>query len=569
MGALLGLLPRLPTVARTLVHVRPAQARAQLVHMIFGGPRRVHLEGDAPQLVVRAPATAFLEPPAHVGVRARAEGAQVELLARTIEVVPGSVDWATQKQGPLFAYHLHEQAWLRHTALPPAMRLALVLDWIARHESGVGWDPHPISLRLLSWAKLLLTPGALPETEEGSGGWRAAMLASMADQADTLSQGLETRLQANHLLSNLIGVVFAGLLLAGSRSDRWRARSDALIEELGRQIGRDGSHEERSPMYHALLLENVLDLTNLAQASERTPPGLVEALSEQAARMLDALALWTLPDGRIALFADAAWGVAAESRALVDYAIRLGVVGAAPDVSRLAFTDAGYARLARGPFVMVASLAGPSPAHQPGHAHCDAGSFELCVDGRRLVSDTGVHEYVPGPRRELARSTRSHATLVFDGREQSELWAAHRVGGRLRLVSCEAGDDFFTLEIRGWHREAPVHVRSAFVRDDDVILVDVVRASGHAVESRLPLAPGWRVTLEGTTARASHEDDGGSLLIELPEALDWRVESAPFFPGFHRAVERAVLVGRGRTPVELRTRIRPEAGAAAGANAGA
>ncbi len=565
MGVLLGLIPRLPTVVRTLGHVRPAQARAQLVHMLFGGARRVRLEEPAPRLAVTAPATPFLAPPAHVVVRVRGERAELELLARTIEVVPGSIDWATQTHGPLFAYHLHEQAYLRHAALSPGTRRAILLDWIGRHESGVGWDPHPVSLRLLSWGKLLLTSGALPGPEEDGDAGRAAMLASMADQAETLSRGLETRLQANHLLSNLIGVVFAGLLLEGSRADRWRARSDELVAELGRQIGRDGGHEERSPMYHALLLENVLDLTNLARASERTPSGLVAALSEHASRMLDALALWTLPDGRIALFADAAWDVAAETGVLVDYGIRLGVVDAAPETSRLAFVDAGYARLARGPFVMIASLAGPAPAHQPGHAHCDAGSFELCVEGRRLVSDAGVHEYVPGSLRDLARSTRSHATLIFDDREQSETWAAHRVGGRVRIGACEAGADFFTLEMQGWHRKAPHHVRSAFVRDEDVILVDVVRASGHVVESRLPLAPGWRVTLEGRSARAEHEAGGAAICIELPEALEWRVESAPFFPGFHRAVERPVLVGRGRTPIELRTRIRLEAEGAAGA----
>jgi hypothetical protein len=86
--------------------------------------------------------------------------------------------------------------------------------------------------------------------------------------------------------------------------------------------------------------------------------------------------------------------------------------------------------------------------------------------------------------------------------------------------------------------------------------VDVVRASGHAVESRIPLSPGWQISLEGALARVVHEKGDLALLFELPESLDWQVESAPFFPGFHQVVERSVLVGRGRTPVELRTRLR-------------
>jgi uncharacterized heparinase superfamily protein len=34
------------------------------------------------------------------------------------------------------------------------------------------------------------------------------------------------------------------------------------------------------------------------------------------------------------------------------------------------------------------------PSYQPGHAHCDALSFELCIGRERVVTDTGVTEYV-------------------------------------------------------------------------------------------------------------------------------------------------------------------------------
>ena len=82
----------------------------------------------------------------------------------------------------------------------------------------------------------------------------------------------------------------------------------ALLAELDAQIHRDGTHEERSPMYHSLILENGLDLLNLAGRSPRTPDGFVEALSEVLGRMIRALARFTGPDDRIALFADSAWG---------------------------------------------------------------------------------------------------------------------------------------------------------------------------------------------------------------------------------------------------------------------
>ncbi len=558
VGAILHLIPKWPTVLRTLLHVRPDQARAQVAHMIKGNQAPVRLGRGAPNLAVERPETAFLAPSPHVvAVPSDGGAVQITLLGRSLEIVECAFDWTQPVHGPLWAYHLHEHAWLRHPDVPPATRAALVRDWIERHPQGVGWDPHPISLRLLSWGKLLLTEGALDDASDASGqvALRREMIASMADQAETLSRGLETRLQANHVVSNLLGVVWAGLLFEGDDADRWLGLSSRFVRELDAQVGGDGTHEERSPMYHSLVLENLLDLVNLARVSPRTPEGLEETLERFAERMLSALALYTMPDGRIALFADSAWDVAAEPATLFDYGMRLGVITREPDPADLHFDGGGYARLGAGPFDLIASIAGPSPAHQPGHAHCDVLAFELAVNGRRVITDTGVFEYVPGSRRDLARATRSHATLSFDGREQSEVWAAHRVGGRARIGVGDDAEDFFTLEVRGWHRSSPSHVRTVVVGAEETTIVDQVQAAGHRVESRWPLAPEWDVTLTEEGAVLRDRTDGRSLRFELADALDWTVERAPFYPRFHEEVERNVLVGRGHTPLEARFRI--------------
>lgn len=548
-GRLTERMAKLPTVLRTVAHVRPAQARAQLVHMLTGVAGAARLSGAPPRLAVAAPDTAFLEPPPHVAVRASGDGALVvELLARQVALAPGRIAWDEPVHGPLFAYHLHEQSWLRHPAVAPEARRRILDDWITNHARGVGWDPHPISLRLLAWGKLLLSAHALPEDDA----LRDRMAGSMADQAETLARGLEVRLQANHLLSNRIGVVWAGLLFEGARAAAWREQSGALTAELEAQIRPDGGHEERSPMYHALLFEGLLDLLNLARRSPHTPHGLVDALTGVTRRMVEALALFTGPDGRITLFADSAWGVAAAPAALFDYARRLDVIEAAPAPTGLAFDGSGYVRLEGGPFVLIASTAGPSPPHQPGHAHCDALAFELFVDGHRLVSDTGVFEYQPGAQRTRARATRSHATLAFDGAEQSEIWSAHRVGGRARVALLEAGADSFRAEATGWSRKAPRHVRSVVCAPSTVTVEDEVEEAGHAAESRLPIAPEWRVSLDGDTATCRHRDDDIEVRIRLDAGLAWAIERDSFHPSFHREVPRDVLVGRGTTPLSTK-----------------
>ena len=538
-------MPRLPTLLRTLWYLRSEQWAGQFRRRLRRGVRPIAHRGPVPSLRVRAPRVPFLGAPAHVG----AEGLRkLRLINREVAFERG-IDWETTEGGPLWTYHLHQFDWARSEGLQPDERLAAIGEWIARHRKGVGWDAGPTSLRLFAWLKLLLTPGALPDSEQS----RREVLASLADQLETLAANLETHLLANHYLWNLLALVFAGVCLEGALADRALAHSDRLLAELAEQVGADGAHYERSPMYHALLLENVLDLVNvLAAAPGRGPDGLEEALRAKAAAMLGALELWTHPDGDIALFGDSALGVAQRPADLAALATSLGIAPASPE-PRGVLRQAGFVRLESGPLVVLASAAAPSPAYQPGHAHCDALSFELSVAGRRVVTDTGIYEYVSGDRRRIARSTAAHATVVVDGQEQAELWAAHRVGGRpdVAWTHVEPGRSA-TGVCAGWATPEVLHKRRFRVDDGALEIEDGFEIPARKAVLLLPLAPGLEVDLAGTRAGVAIGAD--TLAIDLPTAATWEVARAPAYREFGKEVERDVLVGRATDLVSARWR---------------
>jgi uncharacterized heparinase superfamily protein len=497
------------------------------------------LSGAAPALRTQHVGAAFLPAPAHT----RWSRNELELLGRTVSV-EGGFDWDFDGEGTLWAFHLHQFDYARSPAVSAEQRSALLLDWIDRHTGGTGWKPHPISLRIFSWAKLLLTPEALSLSPAQA----ERVQHSLACQIETLDRSLEVRLQANHLLSNLLGVVAGALLLDGPRSRHWLRRLAWLEWELGDQIASDGSHVERSPMYQALLLENLLDLLNLASSvGDAAPRPLVATLEDCAARMLGAHRVWTHPDGEIALFADSALGIAHSPAALEEYASSLGVTAVAPPQPGV-LEAGGYVRLAEGPFTLIASVGGPMPSHQPGHAHCDALSFELSVGSQRVVTDTGVSEYVAGARRDLARATRSHSTIEVDGREQAEIWAAHRVGGRPRvqLLEVEPGRSF-EASCSGWSTPDSVHRRHVRVDSEGVEIRDCLEGPVRPVRSHLPLAPGLEPILtsdaQGRQSAGLELDAGVRLRIELPGELDWRIERSAYFPRFGSEEQRACLVG--------------------------
>jgi hypothetical protein len=488
-----------------------------------------------PELRLGAASTPFLAAPPHVGF----DGARgFRLLNREIRFAD-AIDWDVQEAGPLWAYHLHQFDYLRRPELGPEARVAAMLDWVDRHHRGVGWNPHPTSLRTMNWIKLLLTNGALVLDARD----QARLRASLGSQLATLARHLDTHLLANHYLSNLLALVFGGLVFVAERADRWLSLERELLVELEEQILSDGAHVERSPMYHALLLEGMLDLLNVAGAlPERVSPALDAALRDVVPRMLGALEVWTHPDGRIALFGDSAFDIAQEPATLHGYAEALGLSARRPAREGV-LERGGFVRLAAGPFSLIASTGEIRPPYQPGHAHADGLSFELCIAAERIVTDTGVPEYVPGELRDLSRATSSHATVEVGGEDQAELWAAHRVGGRprLSLVALEPGRSA-EATCSGWATPATTHRRRFHVEPDRAEIRDRIEGRSEPVRLTLPLAPHLEVRLEG--ARAQVRLRRGDLLeIVLPEGPAWRLERLPYFPEFGRRLERPGLVG--------------------------
>ncbi len=531
---------RIGRLLRTLAHLGPRQARAQVVYAARGIRPPPGAKGQLPNFSRGGTPESFLPGPDHARWLPSGE---LELIRRKVDFSRG-VDWAYTGEGRLWLYHLNQCDHLRAPGLAPDECLGVMLDWVRGCLGGAGWDPHPTSLRILSWGKLFLTPGAIEPTEQE----QAELRGSLARQLDHLDRNLEVRLGANHLLSNLLGVVFGGLLFEGPRADFWLRRANRLRAELSAQFGPDGAHEERSPMYHGLLLENLLDLMNLARSRpDRTPRGLLEALESTATAALGALSVWRHPDGEIALFGDSAFGVAHPPDTLIDYARSLGLTPGLPATPGLLET-AGFGRLEGGPFALVVSVAGPAPAHQPGHAHCDALAFELVCKGQRVVCDTGVYGYEPGERRGVARATRSHATLEVLGEEQAEIWAAHRVGGRskVELIDFET-DRSLEATCAGWSTPDSLHRRRFSLGEGVLEIQDTLEGVVGSAILTLPLAPGIEPRLsdrDGVVEADMALREGGRLRVGLPLAVDWRIERTPYYPEFGREVERACLVGR-------------------------
>ncbi len=431
-------------------------------------------------------------------------------------------DWNHPGWEKLWLYNLHyfDDLNAADAGRKRDAHAALIRRWIAENPApkGNGWEPYPLSLRIVNWIKWLLAGNAPPD----------GMIHSLAVQTRILRGRLEYHLLGNHLFANAKALCFSGLFFKGADADGWLEKGWTMVErELAEQILPDGGHFERSPMYHAIILEDLLDLINMAEAFRPEMAhgrrAAVAEWREKAGAMARWLGAMRHPDGEIVLFNDAAFRIAPAPERINAYGRRLSaaVVGNSDDAVTH-FTDSGYVRIQKGPAVAFLDVAPVGPDYLPGHAHADTLTFELSLFGRRVIVDTGTSVYGDGPERLRQRSTAAHNTVVIDGENSSEVWGGFRVARRARPLDLDVREDAEEIRIAcahdgyRWLPGRPTHHRRWRLSDRAMSITDTVSGNFKGATARFHFHPD--IALE------RHGDKSG--LMRLPDGrrLPWRVE---------------------------------------------
>ena len=119
--------------------------------------------------------------------------------------IEGVADWNNSEKEKLWLYNLHyfDDLNARDAVSRINWHSALLAQWIGDNPvgEGNGWEPYPLSLRIVNWIKWTLAGRELGEEARQS----------LAVQTRFLRARLETHLLGNHLFANAKALVFAGL----------------------------------------------------------------------------------------------------------------------------------------------------------------------------------------------------------------------------------------------------------------------------------------------------------------------------------------------------------------------
>lgn len=462
-----------PRLLRTVSHLRPQQVYYQVYHRLVK-PRFCSFSAPTDQrgkLVVDC----ILKP--------------VCLRETTFEFLNLSApftSWNDASRGSLWCYNLNYMDWLGQEGMTEAEGV----DWIDRFISdlstiGMGLDAAPTAIRCSNWIKLFCRfPSAVtPERED-----------CLYSQLKLLERKLEYHLLANHLLEDAFALYFGAAFFCDEvllgKAER------LLVSELKEQILPDGAHFEQSPMYHCIMLDRLLDCCNIRPTT---------FLKETASKMLGHLESVIWNDGTIPLLNDSAYRIAPTPEQLFDYARRLGI-----EWEVIPMKECGYRRMVGDGLEAIVDIGEITATYQPGHTHADLFSYELRIDGKPVVVDTGISTYDKTPRRQYERSTRAHNTVSVGGMDSFEVWGGFRVGKRA-CVKIEK-DEPFLIEATHNGFGRVLHRRSFGLQENSFVVRDSVSGGAKAV-SYIHLAPGASASIAG-----ENSVDCGAFRIDLSGA---------------------------------------------------
>ena len=477
----MGPLGRATRLFHTVRHLRAEQVIGRVAFRI-SRPR----PDLSPAPAVRRPAQPMVLPAARRP--SMASPGRVRFLNVERDVSAGWDDPAVAK---LWRYNLHyfDDLCAQGAASRREWHVALLDAWIRGNPPGRGtaWEPYPTSLRMVNWIKWSWLGGPLSD----------AAVHSLAVQARWMMRRLERHLLGNHLFVNAKALVFAGCFFEGSEADRWLATGTGILDrEIPEQVLPDGGQFERSPMYHALALEDMIDLSVALRMRGSSVDGLGREVERRIAPMRRWLAAMCHPDGEVSFFNDCAIGIHPSPGELDAYAVRAGFGSCElPQDGATVLPDSGFVRLQRGDDVLLMDVGPVGPDYLPGHAHADTLSIELSVGGRRLLVNSGTSEYGTGPERLRQRGTAAHNTVTADGADSSEVWGGFRVARRARPFGVEVRGEGDLLTVRCGHdgyrrlRRGLDHVRTVTLAPGSLTVQDELTTAA-AMVSRFHWAPG-------------------------------------------------------------------------------
>ena len=445
--------------------------------------------------------------------------------------------------GPL-AEQLQGFSWLRDLAAAASrekgarLAEAVVGRWLIAHgtKTDEAWAPHLWGERILFWTAY--APYILSSSD---GGYRSALLNTMARGARHVDANADKAQTGLERITAWCGVVAAGLLLQGGVPRVARGEA-GLARALASAQFDDGGLVSRSPFEQMLLVDRFGLLRACYQAAKQTVPEGIEAAAQASLAALHGI---MMGDGALSSWQGCGPSEAARLTALIE--------GCGMRARPLRQARGwGYQRMSALGTILVIDAAPPPAQNRAEQGSASTLAFELSDGSQRLVVNCGG----PGPfptdlPMELVqglRTTAAHSTLVLADTNSTNILDNGSLGKGVEDVTIERSEDNDASRLEASHDGyvrgfGLIHKRSQMLGNDGKELrgADQLIPKGRKkIRESVPyavrfhLAPGVEATITA---------DGMGAILRSRGAPPWNFRCR----GGNLAVEESLWIeSRGR-----------------------
>ncbi|MBA7519424.1 hypothetical protein ES705_11502 [subsurface metagenome] len=459
------------------------------------------------------------------------------------------INWNDSRRSKLWLYNLHYFDYIIVDGMDESkesyiIKKNIISEWISSNPIGQdnGWEPYPLSLRIVNWIYFYYYDYDYFEEEPE---FKNLFLNSLYHQCAYLQRFLEFHIRANHLLKNVKALLIGGLFF---ENDAWIIKAQEILNlELDEQILPDGGHFERSPMYHSIVLEDVLDIINFksihpSSSNKRE----IDYLKNLARKMLDWLHKVLHPDLKIPLFGDSALEISLPLDQLRDFYQKICVaeldINEKSDIESLAST--GYYVFHSSNQYFIIDGGKLAVDYQPGHAHADIFSFEYSYKSRRFIVDSGPGEYLNTDLRQRARSIYGHNCLVVNKLEPADLWAVFRMARRVKEGKVDVKQEGDELVFKGTYQNnlsysfSYRHQREVrFIKKRYIMITDTVEAKGiKSLESIIHPHPECEIEIKDGLIKVARGEDS-IYICYISDEFSINVKDWFYTPEFGKVID--------------------------------
>ncbi|WP_147802799.1 heparinase II/III family protein [Alkalicoccus halolimnae] len=372
-------------------------------------------------------------------------------------------------------------------------------NWINHNPVayGDGWHSYTISLRLTNWIAVYeIFKNEMKKDPD----FHNKFIDSLYKQYQYLQSILEKDVLGNHYFENIKALLIASIFFEDSKV-REKFKKE-LLKQLKEQILEDGMHFELSPMYHKIILEDLIKITYWLKEDS-----IYEQLRPTIKKMIDVT--FSLEDGfgKTPAFNDSTDGISKDYKSLL--AVSEKNFSLTPE-KKYKLETSGFYITENGDNKRIFDTGDVSPTYLPAHAHCDALSFELSVKSLPMIVNSGTYRYENGKWRDYFRSTKAHNTVTVDNQEQSQFWGSFRVAKRIKKLKRNI------FNYNGIQYEAGQYVsyqgvkHKRFIGNIDehtFIVLDEIKAKTKAdINSFIHFIPEVNFEINNSTMKVTSED---------------------------------------------------------------